>query len=178
MKKITIILISLCFGLTTSAQQVLNLNNNATTVLPVGAQKIAKADALAYVANKFENSEIVLNSISNVRDGQTYKVHDIIFCINSGNKTIKSGQLLKIKKSLEAMASQDTSFHASIKSFNSNDVLITNSVFAHIGTYSFFSFNKQNTKSITGILYYNLSDVNEANAVLKYILNHVQFIEE
>jgi hypothetical protein len=176
MKILTFTFISLCFSLTSFGQQLFNLNGIVNTELPAGIKKISKEEALTHGSNKFENSKIALSSISNGKEGQIYKLDDIIISLYTGTKSAKPGQLFKIKKGLDGMAKQDTSFHSNIKNFNGNDVLVTRTTFGKTINCTFFSFNKENSKSISGSLEYNLVDSKEAVAVLNYILNHIDFV--
>jgi hypothetical protein len=156
-------------------QQVVILSNEVNIRLPKTIKKLNKNEVSSFAKKKFNNDKIALNTVEEINPDHTYTVDNVLISLFYGNKSVKEGYLLELKRGLDEMSKRDKSYTSSIKTINNNKVLVINETSGNVGYYRFFCYNKTNSSGLNGVLQFNKTDEGSALGLLNDILEGVTF---
>jgi len=175
MKKTILLIIVIILNFTCFGQQPIVLTDSISVDLPVKAVRINKDEALSHSVDKFKNDKRLPHSVATSRSKHMYKVDDILVALFTDDHQTKDGRLLVMKKGLDAYFSEDKSYSSSIEKINNIPILIESYTVGNTWVYRFFAFNSNNSKAITGILEFKITDLAKGKDILDHILSSIKF---
>ena len=182
MKKAHILILAfLVVTFHSKAQQTIAFNDAISINIPKNAEKLTKQQALDHASKKFKENDIVNNSITRRSTEHIYRIDDVLISLffsdeHNGKKIINEEHLLELKKGFDGiyrLNNNDKSYSSVIKRINNNSVLITNYVVKNVEYYRFFSISN-NSRAVTGILEFNVSDEDKAKTILDDLLKSIK----
>jgi len=176
MKKLIILITGLIYCSTCMGQQTIE-SNSVSVKLPNEMKKLSKVEVSSFANRRFANDTVAINT-ANSNLENTFVINDVLVSFNTATGKVEPGHLLKLKNGLAEMSKKDRSYTSSIKTFNNNQVLVTNYVWGNIGYYCFYSFDEANSSALAGFVEYNKSDQDKATTILNNFLSNLKFIKQ
>jgi hypothetical protein len=172
MKKTLFLIIFNAWCISVYSQQA--LLNEGSADLPGNSAKITKERAMDHVSQRLKNDKAIADYVSATKE-DIYNIKDVLVILHGQTGKMNEGHLAKIKETFDWGARNNPTYHSELKRIDKDTVLTMERIFKGIGDYHFYAVNAAHSKVITGALYFDEANIENANEVLKYIINHLHF---